>query len=53
MVVDDEYLHRSIVEPGAQIVQGWGNSMPPKFGDILSEEEIEALIEYIESFGEE
>jgi len=53
VVVDDEYLHRSIVEPGAQIVQGWGNSMPPKFGEVLSEEEIEALIEYIESFSEE
>lgn len=47
--VDEAYIHRSIVEPGAQIVAGYGNSMPPKFGEILSEQEISDLIAYIES----
>lgn len=52
VLVDDEYLHRSIVDPGAQIVNGYGSTMPTRFGDELSEEQIADLIEYIESFSE-
>jgi cytochrome c oxidase subunit 2 len=52
VVVDDEYLRRSIVDAGAEIVEGYGNTMPPRFGEVLSEQEIEDLIEYIESLSE-
>ncbi len=52
VMVDDEYLLRSILEPGVQIVEGYGDTMPPRFGDELSEEQIADLIEYIESFSE-
>jgi cytochrome c oxidase subunit 2 len=53
VVVDDDYLHRSIVEPGAQITAGFANIMPPTYGETLSEEEIGLLVEYIESLGQE
>ncbi len=52
VMVDDEYLRQSILEPGSQIVEGYGNTMPPGFGDELSPEEIADLIEYVESFSE-
>ncbi len=44
---DDDYLHRSIVDPEAQIVQGFPNIMPKNFGQLLSEAQIQTLIEYI------
>lgn len=54
VTVDEAYLRRSIVEPNAQIVQGFPpNVMPPTFGETLSDEEIDALVAYIKSLGEE
>ncbi|RME41570.1 MAG: cytochrome c oxidase subunit II, partial [Caldilineae bacterium] len=32
VTVDEAYIHESIVTPGAKIVKGFGNSMPPRFG---------------------
>lgn len=52
VTADKEYLRESIVDPGAKIVEGFGNIMPPKFGETLSDDEIDALIAYMESLGE-
>ena len=52
VTVDDAYLLSSILEPGAQLTQGYPNIMPATYQDTLSDEEIEALIEYIKSLGE-
>ncbi|GAB4542020.1 MAG: hypothetical protein Kow0063_33490 [Anaerolineae bacterium] len=51
-LVDEAYLRTSILEPGAQITRGYVNVMPATYRDTLSEEQIEALIEYIKSLGE-
>lgn len=48
-VADEEYLRNSILNPGAQIVEGFNNLMPANYGDQLRDEEIQALIEFIES----
>jgi len=48
IVVDDDYLHRSIVEPNADIVKGYQPLMPPQTG-IVNDDEIKALIAYIKS----
>jgi len=48
IVVDDDYLRTSILEPNAHIVQGYQPLMPPQVG-IVSDDEIEALIAYIKS----
>lgn len=42
---DEEYLRRSIAEPGVEIVQGYPPAMPP-FND-LEEAEMRALIDYL------
>ncbi len=46
---DDEYLRRSILDPGAQIVKGFPDVMPKNFKDQLSEDDLKAIVEYIES----
>jgi cytochrome c oxidase subunit 2 len=48
IVVDDDYLHLSIVEPNADIVKGYQPLMPSQTG-IVNDDEIKALIAYIKS----
>lgn len=47
--VDDAYLHQSIVDPGAKIVNGFQDVMPKNFGQTLTPAEITGLIEYIKT----
>jgi mono/diheme cytochrome c family protein len=44
---DEAYTRESVVQPGAKVVKGFSNIMPPY--PNLSEEEIQAIIEYIQS----
>lgn len=46
---DDNYLRNSIVNPASQVVQGFGNVMPGNYGQTLTEEQLTALIAYIQS----
>jgi cytochrome c oxidase subunit 2 len=52
VLADDEYLRRSILEPSAQVVNGWQPIMPT-FQGQLSEEQILALIAYVRAIGPE
>ncbi|MFP3948842.1 MAG: c-type cytochrome [Longimicrobiales bacterium] len=47
-----EYLYESMVDPGAYLVEGFGNIMPPQ-DRILTGNQIWALIAYMESLGGE
>lgn len=49
VTADNEYLRTAIIDPGAQVVAGFDNIMPPGYGDQLTEQEIGDLIEYIRS----
>ena len=42
-----EYLHESIVDPGALVVAGYFNMMPKDFGALYSQAEIDALVAYL------
>lgn len=46
IIVDEEYLRRSMLDPGADVVKEFPNIMPSQKG-ILRDEEINAIIEYI------
>lgn len=46
VTVDENYLRESILEPGAEVVQGYQNVMPPYSG--LTERQVSALIAFIE-----
>jgi|GEM_PF-1829509 len=48
VTADEAYLQEAIVAPNTKIVQGFPPSiMPQDFGDRLSEDQIQAIIEYI------
>ncbi len=47
VVVDEEYIAESIRNPSLRIVSGYDNAMTPY--DFLSDDEVNALIEYIKS----
>lgn len=50
VLVDEAYLHQSIVDPNAQIVQGFApNIMPATFGETLEEAQIQDIIAYIKT----
>ena len=50
VTVDDEYIRESIIDPNAKVVEGFQPSvMPQNYGDTLSDEDIEAIIAFIES----
>ena len=43
----EDYLHESIVEPGAYVVEGFSNIMPTSFAEQYDEQQLEALVAYI------
>lgn len=47
-IADDDYLMQSILEPNAQIVQGFQPAMPP-MGGTLNQTQLESIILYIKS----
>lgn len=50
VLADDAYLRQSILEPQAQVVQGYAPAMPPYEGRI-TDEELDLLIAYLKSIG--
>src|SRR5690606_3152554 len=46
--VDENYLRQSILEPNAQIVEGFAPAMPPFQGQV-NDKQLDGLIEYIKS----
>ena len=52
MLADSPYLLESIVDPEVKIVAGYASGlMPNTFGDTLNDQELAALVIYIESLG--
>jgi cytochrome c oxidase subunit 2 len=51
VVADDQYLRDSILDPQSHVVDGYPNIMPAAY-EFLSEEELDAVVEYIKTLGE-
>ena len=47
VTVDDVYLHESIRDPAAKIVQGFPNVMLPSFSEPMTDEQVADVIAYI------
>ncbi len=44
----DAFVRESIVDPGAKITEGYQDGvMPPSYGDSLTREQIDALVQYL------
>jgi len=48
VMVDENYLRESILDPGAKVVAGYKPVMPT-FQGIISEEQLAALVAYVKS----
>jgi cytochrome c oxidase subunit 2 len=46
---DEKYLRRSILNPGADVVQGYSNTMPTGYKDEMTEEELSKIIAYLKT----
>lgn len=52
VLVDEDYLKRSILDPNADMAEGFPPDLMPKtFGETLTEAEIEDLVAFIRSLG--
>jgi cytochrome c oxidase subunit 2 len=51
VVADEDYLRKSILDPEAQVVAGYPMIMPNAY-DFLAQEDIDAVIAYIESLSQ-
>jgi cytochrome c oxidase subunit 2 len=47
VTVDEAYLHESIRDPGAKIVEGFPNVMLPSFSEPMTDEQVADVIAYI------
>lgn len=47
VTADEAYLRRSIQNPNADVVEGFRSGLMPPFGEMLSAEEVEALVKYL------
>src|SRR6056297_611808 len=52
VLVDEDYIRRAIYEPNAEIVDGYSRGLMLSYEGLVSEEEIELIIEYIKSLNE-
>jgi cytochrome c oxidase subunit 2 len=44
---DADFIREAIVNPSGEIAEGFQDIMPKDYGDTLSEEELDALVEYL------
>jgi cytochrome c oxidase subunit 2 len=44
---DEEYIRQSITEPEAEVAEGFSPGLMPNYGESLSEEQVDALVEYL------
>jgi cytochrome c oxidase subunit 2 len=52
VAVDEEYVKRSILEPNADVVDGYNKGLMLSYEGMVSEEEINLIIEYLKALNE-
>ncbi len=53
VIADVEYLTESIKDPGAKIVKGFPAGAMPPYGSILTDENIQDIVAYIQSLADD
>lgn len=52
LTADEEYVKRSIVDPGADVVKGFPDGVMPKdYSATISSDDLKAILSYLESLG--
>lgn len=52
VTVDEDYIKRSIFDPDAEVVQGYNSGLMLSYEGMVSEEEVELIIEYLKALNE-
>jgi len=52
VMVDEDYIRKSIYDPNADVVVGYSKGLMLSYKDLVSEEEVNQIIEYIKSLNE-
>jgi cytochrome c oxidase subunit 2 len=52
VTVDEEYIKKAIMEPNAEIVKGYPKDLMQSYKDILTDDDIAKIIEYLKSMHE-
>lgn len=50
--IDEEYIRRSIYEPNADVVKGYNQGLMLSYEDLVTEEEVGLIIEYLKKLNE-
>jgi cytochrome c oxidase subunit II len=45
--LSDAEVRESIVDPDAEVTEGFQGGLMPRYGDSLSEEQVDALVKYL------
>ena len=45
--LNEEQIRESIVEPDAEVTEGFAPGLMPRYGDTLSQEQVDALVQYL------
>jgi len=45
--LSEEQIRQSIVDPDAEVTEGFAPGLMPRYGDSLSEEQVDALVDYL------
>lgn len=51
VTADDDYVRRSILRPGEQVVAGYDGASMPAYAGLVTEEELFLLVAYVRSLG--
>ena len=49
MLFDEEYIHRSIFDPNADVVEGFQRGLMVSYEGQLSEDDVTNIIEYLKT----
>jgi cytochrome c oxidase subunit 2 len=52
VMMDDEYIRRSIYDPNSEIADGFSKGLMLSYEGLVTEEEVELIIEYIKELNE-
>ncbi|MBK7711244.1 MAG: hypothetical protein IPJ37_10080 [Bacteroidales bacterium] len=52
VTVDENYIKKALYEPNAEIVKGYPKDLMQSYKDILTDEDIAKIIEYLKSLNE-
>ena len=52
LTADDNYITKSIYDPDSEIVKGYNKGLMKSYKDVLKENDIKVILDYLKTLGE-